>query len=58
MSKYCSKIANEHNIVTGTVRKLVLDLMDKKNYVNHYRNLQQCLELENETKKNTQNTKI
>ena len=58
MSKYCSKIANEHNIATGTVKKLVLNLMDKNNYVNHYRNLQQCLELENETKKNTQNTKI
>ena len=45
LSKYCLKIANEHNITTGTVKKLVPNLMDKNNYVIHYRNLQQCLEL-------------
>ena len=46
LSKYCLKIANEHNITTGTVKKLVPNLMDKNNYVIHYRNLEQCLELE------------
>ena len=45
LSKYCLKIANEHNITTGAVKKLVPNLMDKNNYVVHYRNLQQCLEL-------------
>ena len=57
LSKYCLKIANEHNITTGTVKKLVPNLMDKNNYVIHYRNLQQCLELEMKLK-NTQHTKI
>ena len=41
----CLKIANEHNITTGTVKKLVANLMNKNNYVIHYKNLQQCLEL-------------
>ena len=45
LSKYCLKIANAHNITTGTAKKLVPNLMDKNNYVIHYRNLQQCLEL-------------
>ena len=44
LSKYCLKIANEHNISTEH-KKLVPNLMDKNNYVIHYRNLQQCLEL-------------
>ena len=44
-SKYCLKIANAHNITTGKVKKLVPNLMNKNNYVIHYRNLQQCLEL-------------
>ena len=44
-SDYCLKIANSHNINTGTVKKLVANLMNKNNYVIHYRNLQQCLEL-------------
>ena len=51
LSKYCLKIANEHNITTGTVKKLVPNLMDKNNYVIHYRNLQQCLELGMKLKK-------
>ena len=34
-----------HNITTGTVKKLVSNLMNKNNYVIHYRNLQQCLQL-------------
>ena len=45
LSDYCSEIVNEHNVTTGTVKKLVLNVMPKNNYVIHYRNLQQCLEL-------------
>ena len=39
------KNRNAHNITTGAVKKLVPNLMNKNNYVIHYRNLQQCLEL-------------
>ena len=39
------KIPNAHNITTGTVKELVPNLMNKNNYVIHYRNLQQCLAL-------------
>ena len=45
LSKYCLKIASVYNITTGIVTKLVPNLMNKNNYVIHYRNLQQCLEL-------------
>ena len=38
-------------ITTGTVKKLVPNLMNKNNYVIHYRNLQQCLELGTKFKK-------
>ena len=51
LSKYCLKIASAHNITTGTVKKLVPNLINKNNYVIHYRNLQQCLELEMKLKK-------
>ena len=51
LSDYCLKIANTHNITTGTVNKLVPNLMNKNNYVIHYRNLQQCLELRMKLKK-------
>ena len=40
LSKYCLKIASAHNITTGTVKRLVTNLMNKNNYVIHYRNLQ------------------
>ena len=40
-----------HNITTGKVKKLVPNLMNKNNYVIHYRNLQQCLELGMKLKK-------
>ena len=51
LSDYCLKIANVHNITTGTVKKLVPNLMNKNNYVIHCRNLQQCLELGMKLKK-------
>ena len=51
MSKYCLKIANTHNIATGKVEKLVPNLMSKSNYVIHYRNEQQYLELGMKVKK-------
>ena len=43
LSDYCLEIANKHNISTGTVKKLVQNLMNKNNYVIYYRNLQQCI---------------
>ena len=45
LSDYSLEIVNARNIAIGTVKKLVPNLMDKNNYVIHYRNLQQCLEL-------------
>ena len=40
LSDYSLKIANAHNITIGKVKKLVPNLMNKNNYVIHYRNLQ------------------
>ena len=40
LSDYCLKVANVHNITTGTVRKLIPNLMNKNSQVIHYRNLQ------------------
>ena len=51
LSNYSLKIANTHNITTGKVKKLVPNLLNKNNYVTHYRNSQQCLELGMELKK-------
>ena len=51
LCKYCLEIANVLNITIGTVKKLVPNLMNKTNYVIHYRNLQQCWELGMELKK-------
>ena len=45
LSDCCLEIVNEHNITTGTNKKLVTNLMDKDKYVLHYRNLQQFLQL-------------
>ena len=50
-SDSCLKIGNVRNITIGTVKKLVRNLRKKNNYVIHYRNLQQCLELGMELKK-------
>ena len=43
LSDYSLKILNAHNITIGKVKKLVPNLINKNNYVIHYRNLQQCL---------------
>ena len=51
LSKYCLKFANAHNITTEKVKKWVTKLMNKNNYVIHYTNLQQCLELGMKLKK-------
>ena len=51
LSDYCLKIANAHSITTGTVKKLVPNLISKNNYVIHYRNLEQCLKLGMKLKK-------
>ena len=40
LSSYSLKIANKYNMKTGLVRKFVPNLMDKKNYIAHYKNLQ------------------
>ena len=50
-SDYCLEIVNEHNIITGTNKKLVKNLMDKNKYMLHYRNLQQFLQLGMKLKK-------
>ena len=39
LSDYFLKIANEHNITIGSVKKLVPNLMNKNNDLIHYRNL-------------------
>ena len=51
LSNYCLGIANEHNISTETIKKLVTSLMDKNNYVIYYRNIQRCLDLGMKIKK-------
>ena len=45
------EIANADNITTGTVKKLVPNLMKKNNYMIYYRNLQQCCEIGMKIKK-------
>ena len=45
LSAYCKKIAEKYNISVGLVSKLVPTLIDKKEYVLHYRNLQLYLDL-------------
>ena len=43
LSPFCSKIKKKYNIKTGGINKLVPNLIPKKNYVVHYRNLQYYL---------------
>ena len=51
LSDYSLEITNAQNITTRTVKRLVSNLMNKNNYVIHYRNLEQCLELGMKLKK-------
>ncbi|GFU54658.1 uncharacterized protein TNCV_2161271 [Trichonephila clavipes] len=39
LSPYCKEIAQEHNLNTNSCTKLVPNLMSKKGYIVHYRNL-------------------
>ena len=39
LSKYCKKVADKYEIKVGDVKKLILNLGNKTNYVVHYRNL-------------------
>ena len=43
LSPYCLEIKKEHDIKTGDINKLTPNLMSKKNYVVHYRNLKYYL---------------
>ena len=45
LSKYCKKIADKYEIKVGDVKKLIPNLVNKTNYVVHYRNLQLYLSL-------------
>ena len=45
LSNYCKKIADEHRIKVGDVKKLIPNLGNKTNYVLHYRDLQLYLSL-------------
>ena len=45
LSNYCKKIADEHEIKVGEVKKLIPNLGSKTNYVVHYRNVQLRLSL-------------
>ena len=40
LSKYCKKIVDKYEIKVGDVKKLIPNLVNKTNYVVHYRNLQ------------------
>ena len=45
MSDYCKKIADKYGIKVGDVKKLIPNLVDKSNYIDHYKNLQLYLSL-------------
>ena len=45
LSNYCKKIADKYEIKVGHVKKLIPNLVNKTNYVVHYRNLQLYLSL-------------
>ena len=42
-SPYCLEIKNKYDIKSGGINKLVPNLLPKKNYVVHYRNLKYYL---------------
>ena len=46
LSGYCKKTADKYGIKVGDVMKFIPNLVDKTNYVLHYRNLQLLLSLE------------
>ena len=43
LSPYCLEIKNKYDIKSGGINKLVPNLLPKKNYVVHYRNLKYYL---------------
>ena len=45
LSDFTTKLKIEKNITSDHVEKLICDLGDKKNYIMHYRNLKQALQL-------------
>ena len=45
LSNFATKIKSEKNITSDHVEKLVCDLSHKENYIIHYRNLKQALQL-------------
>ena len=45
MSDYCKKIADKYGIKVDVVKNLISNLVNKTNYVVHYRNLQLYLSL-------------
>ena len=42
---YCKKVADEHGIKVGDIKKLIPNLCDKTNYALHYKNLRLYLSL-------------
>ena len=45
LSKYCKKFADKYEMKVGDVKELIPNLVNKTNYVFHYRNLQLYLSL-------------
>ena len=45
LSNYTSKLKSDKNITSDHVEKLVCDLSNKENYIMHYRNLKQAIQL-------------
>ena len=45
LSSYCLGITKEYGIRVGEVNKLIPNLKNKENYVVHYRNLHNCINL-------------